>query len=539
MLRNYLLIPFVFLFSCQNRDNLNTEILDSGNHSDSIYETGYSQNELWIDTLNSMASCKSICIYDPSRFIKDVINDTVLLLRFKEISEENNNFVSLSYALNMLGKNRLNNSDYLRAIQYHKEAYETALNANDDYLEALSLNMMGVVYRRKSAVKTALEYYTRALKTAEKSSLKKDYMLKSIAISYEGIGGLHRMLGQYEKAIIYYKKSLEKEVELESLLGLSIDYHNIGKSFRLLGQYDSALYYHKRALEYNIQLDSDFGKSICYNNLGVVAMKQKEIDKAIEYFIPALELAESAGDSTYIVNSNLNLGWYYLESRQSDSARFYFSQAMKIAKRLGYKAALVRGYDYLSHLEQNNDNASNALRYYKNARIYSDSIVNEKNQQYLADLTILYDIEKKRSEIESLNRENEIKKQKLTARNHLIVSLILLVIVIISIAYFFRQRGIQQLNQMESELQKYLLKVRDLDKLEKNEPEITSDAFAKKYDLTDREAEVLSFISDGMSNADIAEKIFVSTNTIKYHIKNIYIKLDVKNRVEALNKIKQ
>jgi len=70
-------------------------------------------------------------------------------------------------------------------------------------------------------------------------------------------------------------------------------------------------------------------------------------------------------------------------------------------------------------------------------------------------------------------------------------------------------------------------------------PQRNTNILASKNKLTEREAEVLNYISEGMSNADIAEKIFVSTNTIKYHIKNIYLKLDVKNRVEALNKIKQ
>lgn len=85
-------------------------------------------------------------------------------------------------------------------------------------------------------------------------------------------------------------------------------------------------------------------------------------------------------------------------------------------------------------------NYPEALQNYKKANVYNDSIINEKNQQYLADLTILYDIDKQRREIESLNIENETKKQKLTARNQLIISLILLVLVIIGIAYFFRQR---------------------------------------------------------------------------------------------------
>jgi DNA-binding CsgD family transcriptional regulator len=52
-------------------------------------------------------------------------------------------------------------------------------------------------------------------------------------------------------------------------------------------------------------------------------------------------------------------------------------------------------------------------------------------------------------------------------------------------------------------------------------------------DLTGREQEIMQFLARGCSYAIIAEKLFISKNTVKYHIKNIYLKLDVKNRVEA------
>ena len=52
--------------------------------------------------------------------------------------------------------------------------------------------------------------------------------------------------------------------------------------------------------------------------------------------------------------------------------------------------------------------------------------------------------------------------------------------------------------------------------------------------LTRREAEILDLIKNGLTNEEISEKLFVSKNTIKFHIKNIYIKLDVKNRAQAL-----
>lgn len=374
-------------------------------------------NSEWIDTLNHRVENKTLNIYDPDKFLKEIIKDTNRLLEYKKISEHKNNIEALSFALNMLGKNKLNHSNYFIAIQYHKQAYEAALAANDEYLEALSLNMMGVVYRRKSAVKTALEYYTRALKTAEKSQNRADYMLKSIAISNEGIGGLYRLLEQYELAIEYYKQSLQYEELLGSLLGMAIGNHNIGKSYGLNGDLDSARYYHEKSLEYNHQMNSTFGKAICYNNLGKILMLQTNHEKAYTLFIPALKMAKQVGDSTYIVNSNINLGWYHLETNNTDSASIYINEALDISKRIGYKAAVVRGLELLSQLELNKGNHIHALQHFKEAKVYNDSIVNEKNQQYLADLTILYDIEKKKQMIEKLQYNAKLSKKIQTSKN--------------------------------------------------------------------------------------------------------------------------
>ncbi|RDK86993.1 response regulator transcription factor [Marinirhabdus gelatinilytica] len=54
--------------------------------------------------------------------------------------------------------------------------------------------------------------------------------------------------------------------------------------------------------------------------------------------------------------------------------------------------------------------------------------------------------------------------------------------------------------------------------------------------LSNREMEVLQKLSNGTNNKQIAEDLFVSTNTIKAHIKNIYKKLHVNSRAEAVSK---
>lgn len=55
--------------------------------------------------------------------------------------------------------------------------------------------------------------------------------------------------------------------------------------------------------------------------------------------------------------------------------------------------------------------------------------------------------------------------------------------------------------------------------------------------LSQREIEVLELINSGLSNKEIAEKLFVSLSTIKTHINNIYKILEVKNRREAIEKL--
>ena len=54
-----------------------------------------------------------------------------------------------------------------------------------------------------------------------------------------------------------------------------------------------------------------------------------------------------------------------------------------------------------------------------------------------------------------------------------------------------------------------------------------------RSDLSEREIEVLRLIADGLSNAEIAGKLFVTTRTVKYHVTNILKKLGVRDRAHA------
>jgi DNA-binding NarL/FixJ family response regulator len=59
---------------------------------------------------------------------------------------------------------------------------------------------------------------------------------------------------------------------------------------------------------------------------------------------------------------------------------------------------------------------------------------------------------------------------------------------------------------------------------------------AKKEVLSDRENEVLQLLADGLLYKEIADRLFIGHGTVRQHLHNIYEKLHVHNRTEAVNK---
>ena len=61
----------------------------------------------------------------------------------------------------------------------------------------------------------------------------------------------------------------------------------------------------------------------------------------------------------------------------------------------------------------------------------------------------------------------------------------------------------------------------------------------EELEITSREYEVLKHISEGLSNKEIGEKLFVSESTIKTHVSNLLLKLNAKRRTEAVKNAKE
>ena len=73
----------------------------------------------------------------------------------------------------------------------------------------------------------------------------------------------------------------------------------------------------------------------------------------------------------------------------------------------------------------------------------------------------------------------------------------------------------------------------------KNTDFIINEEVMNELGISKRELEVLQLMADGLSNQEIAEKLFVSLNTIKTHSSKVFEKMDVKRRTQAVEKAKR
>ncbi|MBV9217338.1 MAG: response regulator transcription factor [Acidobacteria bacterium] len=75
--------------------------------------------------------------------------------------------------------------------------------------------------------------------------------------------------------------------------------------------------------------------------------------------------------------------------------------------------------------------------------------------------------------------------------------------------------------------------------VEVNAPFERDDDAVRKLGISKRESEVLDLIAAGLSNQDIAERLFVSNSTVKTHVSNVLAKLDASRRTEAIARAKE
>jgi len=526
----YLSIPIILLFLLFYQSSYSQKSFDLVN-IDSLY-TVLKATPNSVEKVDNLISLYKNSIKQ-KEIRKEVLEEALI------ISEKIYYINGLAMCYNRLGITARYENDYGKSIMYHKRSLNYFNQTTDTISKIKCLNSLGVSYRKLNLEKEAFDYYFQALKLSE--IMKDD---RSIAIALNGIGNVFINTEEYNKALYYFRKALAIEVKNGNPKGQEYGQANIGEVFLNKKSYDSAYYYFDKSLKLAIKYPRREGVAIKYTLLGLLNQKKGDYQKSIDYYVQAIPSLTQHNSIRYLSNALINIGINQLYLKQYPKAFESISEGLKSAKTINSKENIMLGYKALTDYYTITKDYENALIANKNASAFHDSIVNETSQKSIISTKIAYETAIKDKQIQKLAQEKEIslKKEKSNSLN-LIIGILISVVLIMTLLllfYLFRKNKELELDKKNSELQNYVMQISKLkNEIKDQSPKLNKDFTEKinKLNISKREIEVLTLIFNGYNNDEIAQKLFVSKNTIKTHIKHIYSKLDVKNRMQAITKV--
>ena len=428
-------------------------------------------------------------------------------------------------------------SKYEVAKEYFKKAGQ-AYGVSGDTL-------MSVKMRGNQAVLMDLQgHYKEAIKTFLDISeyFKKTNDTLPLAFAYSNIGVIYEELKNPEKAIEYAKKAIRLKLNAGDTLKIASNFNNIGVNFdELLHNPDSAIYYYRKALGIYSRYHKTEHSAIVVNNLGRMYLEKDAFDKAASNFNRAYIIFDSLGADNDKAAVLRNQGELYFALGNIPEATKKMEQSYELYKLIGVSEGLLKTSELLSKVYLASDKYGKAAAVMQFHNMLKDSLLNFQNQAIVAEMETKYQVKEKNRTIELLKLQEKLRNKQIKWQALFIGLITTLLVMVIILFYSHRKRAQLSQRQLNLELQNYLLQVAEMqDKLNTKKGDCGKEPNfeqLKKANLSKQEMKVIKLIAEGYKNAEIAEKLFISQNTVKTHIKNIYSKLDVKNRVEALRKL--
>jgi serine phosphatase RsbU (regulator of sigma subunit) len=430
----------------------------------SLSFNAFSQNER-LDSLllklklEQVDSVKLNLLIDISRFYyRDIRNrekcEEVLEQALK-IALPDSNYVALTHIYNNYGVLYRNIAMYDLALENHNKALQFAHKTNNKLLIASTNNSIGVVYRRMDNHPKAALYHLAGLKEAE--TINDNF---NISVSLNSLGNIYSLNGQYPEAFSYFKRALTIAREMNNKLGQAINYNNIGEVFEFMGVLDSAYVYYLKSLEANQLINSQKGIAISYNAIGKILLYQGRVNEAYNLFSQALVIDKKLGDKKFIADSYINLGRVFIAMNRLKEAEESSKTGLEISKEIGSILHSQWAYENLSQIYSKRNNPELAFKYFKNATLFKDSLINVKNSRAIAMVEVMYDTDKKEQQIKILKQTQEINEKELARqkinRNFYLAALIFTLCLALSIFYGFnvKRKANIVLTQQKSEIEK-------------------------------------------------------------------------------------
>ena len=251
--------------------------------------------------------------------------------------------------------------DYINAIMHYEAAFGIAIVYRRNN-SAILLNNIGGIYDDLGQEQKAMEYFEKSLSLSREVG---DQMGE--AISMINLGGNFSDHHQNQKALEYYEKALlilrgkgERFYEATTLT-------KIGQVYSDLGQYQIALEYYEKALPICREVVDRNGEALTLNNIGVDYAKLGQNQKSLEYFENALSICRENGYRAGEATSLNNIGHLYDNLGQKKIALEYMEDVLSIYRDVGDRSGEAKTLNFIGMIYFDFGQRKKSLEYFENA----------------------------------------------------------------------------------------------------------------------------------------------------------------------------
>lgn len=462
------------------------------------------------------------------------------------------------------------------AYHYLNLGRKAAQKNNDLYQQARVFDNLGIYYGIQSKYDSAMYFYDMSVNNFR--DLQDEYALANV-LNNSGLTLFKK--GDYEQSIVLYQEAVDLYTKLDKPEKAARTYNNLGLIFNEIQDTDRALEYFNKSMKMakeanNVQtyfmsmngkadvivssradyaeaivlFDSIYqyfaengqhyyrsmvGKNLadCYKNIG-------NYSKAESLYTESLELKKEFDDQEVIISGYESLADLYYVQKKLELSLVYIDSALTVSEKIENLSWLAYNTRFKSDILLETHNYKKAANLYAHYVILQDSLNTVEQTAAITELNNKYEVAKKDKELVELTLASEHQQQEiaLSRIKYITVAVAILLIAASIILYLIQLRQKDKLRQalLNEEMDGLRLRIArimsdvKLDEIEISETPKRNSVLAP---LTEREIEILKQAVTNKSNAEIGEALFISPNTVKYHLKNIYTKIGVSSKLEA------
>ena len=417
---------------------------------------------------------------------------------------------------------------------YFNQSLEIAQKNNDLLSQIGALNGLGNVARISSENEKAKTYFEQALdlSTKQKTDQFKSWQAKLIG----NLAGIFFELGDPESALKYSKEGLAISREVADKKEIATNLIRLGYCYNALKRLDSALMVNKEAATILETTGDSLGLIYQYFSIANIHKSMQDWKEATRYFEKAVDMSARFGEAETHAGSLNALAEIAMDQQDFVRSRMLLDKAIELCDENNMLFGLRKSYQLAYLLDREQKNWIAAIDNLEKYHALNDSIQKTETLKSIEEFKVKYETAEKESKIVQANAKLEQEE-----RFRLFLLIVIAIIVLFSLVsvYLVWQKSKLRNALLSQEIDTLRAKIQSVFSKETDEIVIDEKAINKglRRPLSEREIEILKYAISDRTNREIAEKVFVSINTVKFHLRNIYDKLGVSNRNEALEKL--